>query len=133
MVLEVDRTRVMDLSGVKGGGSTLERGGPGRSGLRMIAHVAGEVDRDPSGDLVLDGWANFGTEQKEDAFFWGESLREVVSLRTREGLKTAVMIQGGASYLMAATPRWASMCCKCRQRTEDQVGGILDKLYRREL
>jgi hypothetical protein len=133
MMLSVDRTRVLDLSGVEGGGSTLERGGPARAGLRMIAHVAGEVDKDPSGDLVLDGWSKFGTEQMGDAFFWGESLREAVSLRTRGGLKKAVMIQGGASYLLAATPRWASMCCKCRQRTEDQVGGILDKLYRREL
>ena len=99
----------------------------------MMAHVAAQVDRDPSGDLILPGWKDFGTEQKEDAFGWGYDLREAVSLRTRGGLKKAVVIQGGASYLMASTPRWASMCCKCRQRTEDQVGGILGKLYRREL
>ena len=69
----------------------------------------------------------------EDAFSWGESLREGVTLRTRGGLKKAGMVKKGAAYLMSATPRWASMCCACRQRTEDLMGEILDKLYAREL
>jgi len=132
-LMEVDRENAVDLSGVPGGGSTLERGGAGRSGLLMMAHVAAQVDRDPSGDFILPGWKDFGTEQKEDAFSWGESLREVVTLRSRKALKKAVVIRGGASHLMASLPRWASLCRKCRQRMEDRVGSVLDRLYRREM
>ena len=133
MMLSVIRNRVVDFSTVEGAGSALEQGGEGRGGLRMIAHICGLVGKDPSGDLVLKGWANFEKEQMEDAFSWGESLREGVALRTLSGLKQAVMVKKGAAYLMSATPRWASMCCACRQRTEDLIGEILDQLYAREL
>jgi hypothetical protein len=127
------RSALVDLSNVEGAGSALEAGGEGRGGLRMIAHICGLIGKDPTGDMVLRGWSNFETEQMKDAFDWGESLREGVTLRTRAGLKKAVVVKKGAAYLMAATPRWASMCCACRQRTEDLIGEILDVLYVREL
>ena len=81
----------------------------------------------------MSGWKDFETEQMKDAFDWGESLREGVTLRTHAGLKKAVVIKRGAAYLMAATPRWASMCPPCRQRNEDLIGEILDGLYVREI
>jgi hypothetical protein len=133
VMLSVLRSAVVDLSNVEGAGSALEAGGEGRAGRRMIAHICGLIGKEPTGEMVLRGWANFETEQMKDAFDWGESLREGVTLRTRAGLKKAVVIKKGAAYIMAATPRWASMCCACRQRTEDLIGEILDVLYVREL
>jgi hypothetical protein len=133
VMLSVKRGEVVDLSLVEGAGSVLEKGGPGRAGRRLIAHICGEVGKEPTGAMVLPGWKDFEDEQMEDAFVWGHALREGVTKRTSEALAEAVVIKGGAAYIMAATPPWKSMCAVCRQRNEDLIAEILDGLYVREI
>ena len=99
----------------------------------MMAHICAEVGKEATGAMVLHGWKDVQDEQMEDAFRWGESLREGVTKRTAEALEEAVVIQGGAVYLQAATPPWKAMCAVCRQRNEDLIAEILDDLYMREI
>jgi hypothetical protein len=133
VMLSVKRGEVLDLSLVEGAGSVLEKGGPGRAGRRLMAHICAEVGKEPTGAMVLTGWKDVQDEQMEDAFRWGESLREGVTKRTAEALEEAVVIQMGAVYLQAATPPWKGMCAVCRQRCEDLIAEILDDLYVREI
>jgi hypothetical protein len=133
VMLNVKRWEVLDLSLVPGAGSVLERGGERRAGRRLMAHICAEVGREPTGAMVLPGWKDVQDEQMEDAFRWGESLREGVTERTGKALEDAVVIRGGAVYLQAALPAWKGMCAVCRQRCEDLISEILMDLYAREI